>query len=105
MTTEKLDIEALMPDEPERVVAENLHQELAHRLAQGEAVKMILSGDERGAQSPLPATAAKLPVKVLAEITRGNAVRSITLKPDRKASLRELVALNQKFGVQVGEGH
>jgi hypothetical protein len=101
---EQFAIEALTPDESERAVAENLHQELARRLAKGEAVKMMLSGDERGAQSPLPATATKLPVKVLAEIARGNAVRIVTLKPDGRANLREIVALNQKFGVQVGEG-
>lgn len=85
-------------------MAETLNRELARPRAQGGAVKVMLSGDESGAQYPLPATAAKLLVKVLAEIAKGNAVRVVTLKPDKRASLRELVALNQKFGVQEEKG-
>jgi hypothetical protein len=99
MTTEKLDIVALLPDETERAVAEKLYQKWAGRLAQGEAVNVMLSGDESGTQYPLPATAAKLLVKILSEIAKGNAISIVTLKPDRRANLRELVALNQEMGL------
>ena len=96
---EQFAIEALTPDESERAVAENLHQELVRQLAQGEAVKVILSGDECGTQYPLPPTAAKLLAKILSEIAEGNAVAVVTSKPDRRASLRELVTLNQEMGL------
>lgn len=99
MTTEKFDIEALTPDETEREVAEKLHQELAIRLAQGGAVKVMLSGDESGAPYPLPATAAKLLLKILSEIAKGNAVAVVILKPARRTSLRKLVARNQEMGL------
>jgi excisionase family DNA binding protein len=82
MTMERFAAEALTPDEAEREVAEKLSRELAHRLAQGEAVNVMLSGDESGAQYHLPATAAKLLVKILAEIARGNAVAVVGLTPE-----------------------
>jgi hypothetical protein len=99
MTTEKLDTDALLPNETERAVAKKLHQELAGRLAQGGAVNVILSGDESGTQYPLLATAAKLLVKILSEIAKGNAVTVVTLKPERRANLKEMVALNQEMGL------
>jgi excisionase family DNA binding protein len=79
---EKFDIEALTPNESERTVAEKLSHELTHRLAQGEAVKVRLSGDESSTQYPLPAIAAKLLVKILTEIANGNAVTVVGLKPE-----------------------
>jgi hypothetical protein len=99
MTIEKVDNEALTPEETEREVAEKLHQELVRRLAQGEAVNVILSGDESSTHYPLPATTAKLLVKILSEIAKGNAVMVVTQKPERRASLREMVALNQEMGL------
>jgi hypothetical protein len=99
MTIEKSATEALTPDEAERAVAEKLSRELARRLTQGEAVNVILSGDESSTQYPLPATAAKLLVRILAEIAEGNTVRVVILKPDKRTRLRELVALNQEMGL------
>jgi excisionase family DNA binding protein len=82
MTMERFATEALTPDEAERAVAEKLNQELTRRLAQGGAVNAILFGDESSTQYPLPATATKLLVKVLAEIAKGNAVMVVGLKPE-----------------------
>jgi hypothetical protein len=104
ITTEQFDIDVLLDRAAEHLAAEKLGQALADRLAYGQPQTIILHGDEFGVQYALPVTAAKLPVKVHAEIAKGNTVRVVTLKPDRRASLRELVALNQEFGVQVGEG-
>lgn len=80
MTIEKFAAEALTPAEAERAVAEKLNQELVRRLVQGEAVNVMLSGDESSARRALPATASKLLVKVLAEIAKGNAVAVVGLK-------------------------
>jgi hypothetical protein len=104
MTTEGLDNLILLPDPAEGSLAERLGRALAERLAQGEAIEVIQFEEDSGARQSLPVTAAKLLVKILAQIAKGNTVRVVTLKPDRRASLGELVALNQKFGVQVGEG-
>jgi alkylation response protein AidB-like acyl-CoA dehydrogenase len=99
MTIERFATEALTPDEAESAAAEKFSRELARQLAQGGAVSVILSGDESGTQYPLPAMVAKLLVKILSEIAKGNAVAVVTLKPDRRANLRELVALNQEMGL------
>jgi hypothetical protein len=99
MKIERFANEALTPDEAEMAMAEKLKQELARRLAQGEAVNVKLSGDESDTQYALPSTAAKLLVKILSEIAEGNAVAIVIQKPDRRASLRELVALNQEMGL------
>jgi excisionase family DNA binding protein len=85
MTTERLDIDALLPDPAERLAAEKLGQVLAARLAQDESFKVILSNDESGIQYDLPVTAAKLLVKILSEIAKGNAVAVVGLKPELTA--------------------
>ena len=79
---EPLNIEAPMPDEAERIVAEKLSQALAEHLALGDSARVILSGDKSGAPDALPVTAAKLLVKILSEIAKGNAVTVVTLKPE-----------------------
>lgn len=79
---EKFNIKALTPDESERAGAEQLSHELTSRLAQGEAVSIMLSGDESGTRLALPITAAKLLVQILAEIAKGNAVTVVGLKPE-----------------------
>ncbi|MFP5265219.1 MAG: hypothetical protein ACLGJB_25310 [Blastocatellia bacterium] len=82
MTIERFDPEALTPDEAEREVAKKLSRELARRLVQGEALNMVLPVDESSTQYPLPATAAKSLVKILAEMARGNAVALVGLKSE-----------------------
>lgn len=82
MTTERLDIDTLLPDPAERLAAEKLGQALADRLALGRSVQVSLSGDESGVQYALPVTAAKLLMKILAEIAKGNAVAVVGLKPE-----------------------
>lgn len=99
MTIERFDSEALTLDKAERAVAEKLKQKLARQLTKGGAINVTLSGGESDTQYPLPETAAKLLVKILSEIARGNAVAVVMLKPDKRASLRELVALNQEMGL------
>jgi hypothetical protein len=116
MTTEPLDVDAAPPDRMEVQAAERLSKTLASRLAHGESPAVILAEGESGAQEALPATAARLLVKILTEIAKGNAVTVVPLKPElttqaevlaykrkareeRKAILRELVALNQDMGL------
>jgi excisionase family DNA binding protein len=82
MTIARFATEVLTPDEAERAVAEKLSRELARQLAKGEVVSMMLSGDESGARQSLPVTAARLLVKTLAEIAKGNAVAVVGLKPE-----------------------
>src|SRR5690242_10269198 len=84
MTIEELDNRILQPDPVERSPAEKLGRALAERLAQGEAIEVILSDDEPGARQSLPVTASKLLVKILAEIAKGNALKVVALKPELK---------------------
>ncbi|MGH9759257.1 MAG: helix-turn-helix domain-containing protein, partial [Blastocatellia bacterium] len=48
----------------------------------GHTPSMFLAGEESGAREPLPATAAKLLVKILSEIAKGNTVTILPLKPE-----------------------
>jgi excisionase family DNA binding protein len=82
MTTELLDIDAMPPDQAESLAAGKLSQALAAQLAHGESPTVILSGGESGAQEALPMTAARLLVKILSEIAKGNAVTVVPLKPE-----------------------
>lgn len=82
MKTGRIDNGILQPDPEYLLPAEKLGQSLAEYLAQGEAVDVMLPGDESGTQQSLPETAAKLLVKVLAEIARGNAVEVVGMKPE-----------------------
>jgi excisionase family DNA binding protein len=61
----------------------------ADHLARGESVQIILSGDESDTSYTLPETTAKLLVKVLAEIARGNAVAIVPIRTE--LSIREAV--------------
>jgi excisionase family DNA binding protein len=82
MTTEPLDVDAAPPDRMEVQAAERLSKTLASRLAHGESPAVILAEGESGAQEALPATAARLLVKILTEIAKGNAVTVVPLKPE-----------------------
>ncbi|MGH9822997.1 MAG: helix-turn-helix domain-containing protein [Blastocatellia bacterium] len=82
MTTETPDVDALPPDQSEIAVAERLSQALAKQIARGDTPAMFLAGEESGAREPLPATAAKLLVKILSEIAKGNTVAILPLKPE-----------------------
>jgi excisionase family DNA binding protein len=82
MTTEPLDVDAVPPDRTEVLAAERLSKALASQLAHGESPKVILAGDESGTQQTLPTTAARLLVKILSEIGKGNAVAVVPVKPE-----------------------
>jgi len=82
MTSELLDIDTVPPNQAESLVAEKLSQVLADQLAHGESPTVILAGGEPGAQEALPMTAARLLVKILSEIAKGNAVTVVPLKPE-----------------------
>jgi len=75
-------MDALTPDQAERALAEGLSQKLAIRLAPGKSVKVMLSGDESGVQYAFPATVAKLLVKILSKIAKGNAVIIVPISPE-----------------------
>ena len=82
MTTELLDVDELLPDQMEIQAAEKLSHALASQLAHGESPTVILAGGESDTREALPATAARLLVKILSEIAKGNAVTIVPLKPD-----------------------
>jgi excisionase family DNA binding protein len=82
MTTELLDVDALLPDQAEILAAEKLSQSLASQLAHGESPAVILAGGESDAREALPVTAARLLMKILSEIAKGNAVTIVPLKPE-----------------------
>lgn len=82
MTAEPLDIETTSPDGAEIQAAERLSKTLASQLARGESPTVILAAGELGAQQALPETAARLLVKILSEIAKGNAVAVVPLKPE-----------------------
>jgi excisionase family DNA binding protein len=73
-----------MPRRPTgwRYRAERLSKTLASQLAHGESPAVILAEGESTAQEAFPATAARLLVKILTEIAKGNAVTVVPLKPE-----------------------
>jgi excisionase family DNA binding protein len=82
MTTQTPDIDSLSPDQAKIQAAEKLCQALERQLAQGESPQMILSGDQPVTRTELPETVARLLVKILSEIAKGNAVSVVSLKPE-----------------------
>jgi excisionase family DNA binding protein len=84
MTTEMLDTDPLPPpDHREMLAAERLSHAIAAQLAQGQTPTVLLAGPaEPGTPEALPVSAAKLLVKILSEIAKGNAVTIVPLKPE-----------------------
>lgn len=82
MSIGMLGIDALPPDQAEAQIAERLNQALARQLAHGKSLMVILSGDESCTQTALPEAVARLLVKILAEIAKGNAVTVVPIKPE-----------------------
>jgi excisionase family DNA binding protein len=91
MTTELLDVDALPPDQAEILAAEKLSRALAGQLAHGQSPTVILAGSESDAREALPVTAARLLVKILSEIAKGNAVTVVPLK--RELSTQQVAEL------------
>jgi hypothetical protein len=63
-----LDVDAPPPSQAERVAAGKLSQTLADHPAHGQSLTLALGGSESDPRQALPATAARLLVRILAEI-------------------------------------
>jgi excisionase family DNA binding protein len=85
MAIKILDVDAPPPDQVERVAAEKLSQTLADHLAHGQSLTLTLGGSESDTRQALPATAAKLLVKILSEIAKGNAIALVPVRPELSA--------------------
>jgi excisionase family DNA binding protein len=81
MTIETFETEGLAPSQAEAETAERLSRALARQLAEGNSA-VIFSDKSNGVEEALPAPAAKLLVKILSEIAKGNAVAVVPLKPE-----------------------
>lgn len=90
-TAETLDIETLTPNQAEMETAAKLSRTLTRQIAKGETPVIILSGDESGTQTVLPKMVARLLVKILSEIAKGNAVTIVPVKAE--LTIREAAEL------------
>jgi excisionase family DNA binding protein len=81
MALETLETDALAPNRAEVEVAERLGRALERQL-DGGGVAVILSDRGTGVGEALPPSAARLLVKILSEIAKGNAVAVVPLKPE-----------------------
>jgi excisionase family DNA binding protein len=104
MTTSTLELDAQSPDSSEVQAAERLFQILADSVAHGESPSMILPNDKSGKKEPLPLSAARLLVKVLSEISKGNAVAVMPLKPELTTQeSAELLNVSRPFVIKLLE--
>ena len=104
MTTLTLDIDDQSPDQAEVKAAERLGKLLARHVADGETPMLILSGEKSGRQESLPLSAARLLVKIVAEIAKGNSVAVMPLKPELTTQeVAELLNVSRPYLIKLLE--